>query len=398
MAWLSCNSNPLLIVGAGPVGLCLALALGRKGIPVIVFEQDAELNSDIRASTFHPPTLEMLAEWDVLDAIMKHGFIVRELAYWERRTRERIATFHYDAIASDTPYPYRVQCPQHILTRVLKPAVESLPNVSVRMGHKFVGFREAGQGVEARFEQSDGSWCVVHGAYLCGADGSRSAVRQAVGIPFEGMTYADRFLLIGTDYDFETIFPEFGPVNYIFDPKEWVIILRLPDLARVVFRLKQAEDEAVALSEPKLRERMWRFIGQEVPFNIRTLQLYRVHQRVAASFWEGRVLLLGDAAHINNPAGGMGMNSGIHDAHMLASIFAESWPMVDDRRLDHYSTIRRRVALDNVQTYSSKNYRDMAAQDANEREQRNVELRRTASDPVLAREYLLKAAMLADRI
>lgn len=388
---------PVLIIGAGPVGLSLALALGRAGVPVQIFEQAAELNSDIRASTFHPPTLEMLAEWGVLDAVMEQGFIVRELAYWERRTRERIATFHYDAIANDTPYPYRVQCPQHILTRVLKPTVEQLDSVTVHMGHQFLGFHDHGTHVEATFDSDDGQ-CVVRGAYLCGADGSRSAVRKALAMPFEGMTYEDRFLLIGTDYDFESIFPEFGPVNYIFDPEEWVIILRLPDLARVVFRLKHDEDEATALSEPKLRERMWRFIGQEVPFNIKTLQLYRVHQRVADSFRQGRVLLLGDAAHINNPAGGMGMNSGIHDAHYLASVLSEGWPHVVEARLDDYSTHRRQVALNNVQTYSSKNYRDMAAKDAVQRVRRNVELQRTANDPVLAREYLLKAAMLADRI
>ena len=390
-------SLPILIIGAGPVGLSLALALGRAEIPVILFEQDVELNSDIRASTFHPPTLEMLAEWGVLDAVMANGFIVRELAYWERRTRERIATFHYDAIANDTPYPYRVQCPQHILTRVLKPTVEQLPTVTVQMGHTFIDYKDCGTHVEAQFETEKGV-SVVSGAYLCGADGSRSAVRKALNMPFEGMTYEDRFLLIGTDYDFETIFPEFGPVNYIFDPEEWVIILRLPDLARVVFRLKQHEDEAVALAEAQLRQRMWRFIGDEVPFNIKTTQLYRVHQRVADSFRRGRVLLLGDAAHINNPAGGMGMNSGIHDAYLLAAIFSADWPHVPDAALDRYNDERRRAALDNVQTYSSKNYRDMAAKDAAQRQQRNVELAKLAADPTLAREYLLKAAMLADRI
>jgi 3-(3-hydroxy-phenyl)propionate hydroxylase len=388
---------PILIIGAGPVGLCLALALGRAGIPVAVYEQDDELNSDIRASTFHPPTLEMLAEWGVVDGVMAQGYIVRELAYWERRTRQRIATFDYAAIANDTPFPYRVQCPQHILTRVLKPIVEQLPSATVQMGHRYLHHVDHGTHVAVTFETAQGEQTVT-GAYLCGADGSRSAVRQALAMPFEGMTYADRFLLIGTDYDFETVFPEFGAVNYIFDPEEWVIILRLPDLARVVFRLKVDEDEAVAMSEGQLRQRMWRFIGEAVPFNIKTTQLYRVHQRVAAEFRRGRVLLLGDAAHINNPAGGMGMNSGIHDAHALAAVLAHSWPNVDWARLDQWSERRRIVALENVSTYSDKNYTDMAAKDADYRRERNVELAATAADPQLARAYLLRAAMLAERI
>lgn len=391
------SSPPVIIVGAGPVGLCLALALGRAGVPVAVYEQDDELNSDIRASTFHPPTLEMLDEWEVLDEVMARGYIVRELAYWERRTRQRIATFNYEAIANDTPFPYRVQCPQHILTRVLKPAVEQLPCATVHMGHRYLSHADNGSHVEVQFETADGVKTVT-GSFLCGADGSRSAVRHQLAMPFEGMTYEDRFLLIGTDYDFETIFPEFGPVNYIFDPEEWVIILRLPDLARVVFRLKDDEDEAVAMSEPQLRQRMWQFIGEKVPFNIKTTQLYRVHQRVADSFRRGRVLLLGDAAHINNPAGGMGMNSGIHDAHALAATLAQDWPQIDEEQLNQWSDQHRNVALKNVSTYSDKNYKDMAAKDEAYRQQRNADLAATAADPERARAYLLRAAMLADRV
>ena len=388
---------PIIIVGAGPVGLSLSLALARQNVPVALFEAETELNQEIRASTFHPPTLEMLAEWGALTDVMAHGFIVRQLMYWERQSRERIAAFDYGAIANDTLYPFRLQCPQHILTRVLLPHVAQAQTAVVHMDHIFIGYTDKGTHVEAVFETANGR-CVVKGSYLCGADGSASAVRKAAGLSFEGMTYADRFLLIGTDYDFSTLFPEFGPVNYIYDPQEWVIILRLPDLVRVVFRLRDDEETEVALSAPALQQRMWRFIGEETDFVIKTTQLYRVHQRVAETFRKERVLLLGDAAHINNPAGGMGMNSGIHDAYMLAKRLTAVYQGAPDTLLDQYSQSRRAVALENIRQYTDKNYKDLSATDPVYRQQRNEELRATAADPVRTREYLLKASMLGDRI
>ncbi|MEM7113237.1 MAG: NAD(P)/FAD-dependent oxidoreductase [Chloroflexota bacterium] len=389
---------PILIVGAGPVGLSLALALSRNQVPVMIFEADAELNREIRASTLHPPTLELLDEWGVIDGVMAKGFRVDSLMYWERETRECITSFDYGAIVADTPYPFRLQCPQHILTRVLMPHVQAAETAVVHMNHTFVGYTDHGTHIEAEFETENGRK-IIKGSYLCGADGSASTVRKQANISFTGMTYADRFLLIGTDYDFSTLFPNFGPVNYIYDPKEWVIILRLPDLARVVFRLREEETVEEATSDAALRDRLWRFVGEEVPFNIKTVQLYRVHQRVAGTFWQGRVLLLGDAAHINNPAGGMGMNSGIHDAADLAEKLTAVFQGANlDSLLAEYDRTRRSLALESIQSYTDKNYKDLSATDPAYRQQRNDNLRATAADPARAREYLLRAAMLADRI
>lgn len=392
------TQHPVLIIGAGPVGLSLAMALAHQNIPVTVFEKLTELSDEIRASTLHPPTLELLQSWEVLDDVLAQGYQVRRLMYWERQSRQLIATFDYEAIAKDTPFPFRLQCPQHILTRLLLPHLERMPHVQIHMGHELISFEDNGTSVTAHFQTEMGRQTVA-GSYLCGADGAASTVRRQLNLPFEGMTYEDRFLLIGTDYDFGTIFPNFGPVNYIFDPKEWVIILRLPDLARVVFRLRQDESAEEAMSESTLKDRLWRFVGAEVPFAIKTTQLYRVHQRVAATFRVGRVLLLGDAAHINNPAGGMGMNSGIHDASDLAQKLTAVWQQQEaDALLDEYSQVRRAIALESVRRYTDKNYQDMAATDTHYRQQRNKMLQATATDPQLAREYLLRASMLAERI
>lgn len=392
-----CAQIPVLVVGAGPVGLSLALALARKGIPVEVFEKDAELNMQIRASTFHPRTLELFHEWGVVDEIIHHGYKVHRIQYWERSPRRLAAEFDYACIAGDTPFPYRLQCPQYIVTHILKPAVEAICPGSVHMEHELIDFTDHETHVTARFTTAHG---IVErqASYLVGADGSHSTVRKRLNIGFQGKTYEDRFLLIGSDLKVDTLFPGAAPVCYVFDPREWVIILNLPDIVRVVFRMTNDEDENVALREVHLQARMEHFFGQLPAFRIKTTQLYRVHQRVADTFRAGRVLLAGDAAHNNNPAGGMGMNSGIHDAACLSDVFYRIQNGESESLLDVYAEERRRYAIESVQLYTDQQYRHMVMSDEAERERRNKFLADTANDPAKARAYLLRASMLEDRI
>ncbi|MCA9946161.1 MAG: FAD-dependent monooxygenase, partial [Anaerolineales bacterium] len=258
----------VLIVGAGPVGLSLAVALIRQGVSVEVFEALPELSAEIRASTFHPPTLEMFADWGVVENVLAAGQTVDRLTYWERRTRTKIAEFNYSSIASDTPFPFRLQCPQSVLTRTLRPIVEESPLARVHMAHELVAFEDVGTHVETKFETPKGI-VMVQGAYLCGTDGSKSVVRKQSGLTFEGKTYADRFLLIGTDLNLKPFFPEIGPVNYMYDPEEWVIILHLPDVVRIVFRLREDEVAAEAMAETAVRQRISRFLETESDYNIK---------------------------------------------------------------------------------------------------------------------------------
>lgn len=389
---------PILIVGAGPVGLSLATALAQDGIKTAVYEKEPLLNQEIRASTLHPATLEMFADWGVADHVIANGNPVRQLMYWERATRDLIATFDYASIQADTPFPFRLQCPQHILTRTLKPLLEQSPHAHIHMGHELVGFTDHGTHVTAVFQTKEGK-IEMNGRYLVGADGSHSVTRQQLGLAFPGSTYEDRFLLIGTNYDFTQLFPDLGPVNYIFDPKEWVIMLALPDLTRIVFRLRDDEDVEEAMSQSALRQRLWNFMGGQHDFNLLTTQVYHVHRRVADTFRINNVLLIGDAAHNNNPMGGMGMNSGIHDAHNLAQkLSAVLHEGGDESFLDQYNTERRQVAVNDVQSYSEQRFKDMTAKSDLARLQRDTQLREMATDPAQARAYLLKASMLAHRI
>ena len=383
---------PVMIVGAGPVGLSLALALARAGVHVDVFEAEAELQSDLRGGAYHPPTLEQFADWGVLQAVLARGLEVRSLAYWERATRERVAEFDYASIADATPYPFRVHCMQHVLCRILRDALATQPTARLHMQHRLVGFVDHGATVEAEFE-TPGGRIRQHGAWLCGADGAHSAVRKQLGMGFAGSTHADRFLVVNGQLREGNAFAGMAPVNYVFDPDEWVILLQLPGFVRVAFRAAHDEDDVAASTPARIIARLERLFGSPDAFAVESVKLYKVHERAADSFRRGRVVLLGDAAHINNPAGGMGLNSGIHDAASLAAVLRDP----TDAAVDAWAEQRRRVAVEQIQARAAANVDDLAAKEAEARERRNRAFRAAAADPELARQHLLRFSMLAGR-
>ena len=174
--------------------------------------------------------------------------------------------------------------------------------------------------------------------------------------------------------------------------------MRLPDTLRLVFRLRQEEDAEEAQQEANLRARVARFLSAQPEYDIAGQWVYRVHQRVTERFRVGRVILAGDSAHINNPTGGMGMNSGVHDAHHLAQALTAVWRGASDQCLDEYAETRRRVAMEMVQRTTNKNYRHLTATDQDERAARNRELYEAARNPALARAYLLGASMMDERV
>ena len=393
---LPADLPPVLIVGAGPVGLTLALGLVRNGVPVQVFEALPELSPEARCSTIHPATLEIFDEWGAVDSVLEQGHPVEGLQYWERETRSVVASLKYDAISEDTPYPFRLQCPQSILTRVLKPLVEASPLAEVHMGHSLVDFQDLGDGVEAEFETDSGTK-KVRGVYLCGCDGAHSTTRRKLNLTFEGERYADRFLLVPTDIDLRKYFPEISSAAYFFSPEEWTITLQLPDVTRIVFRVRRDEDADTILQDDHIRARMAGFLGEEVDFTIFAKSIYNVHKRAADTFRCGRVLLVGDAAHLNNPMGGMGMNGGIQDAYVLVHKLRETLGGASDSVLDDYNSARIAAQESLIHAQTDKNYRDMTATNDGERQSRNQKFQDIAASPEKTRAYLLRASMLGHR-
>jgi 3-(3-hydroxy-phenyl)propionate hydroxylase len=387
-------SERVLIAGAGPVGLVAAAHLVRRGISVTVFEASPSLSEESRASTFHPPTLDMLDDLGAADDLIKQGLIAPKFQYRSKRDGV-IAEFDFAAIADVTAHPYRVQAEQFKLTRILHAALARMPDFRIEFASRVEGASQDERGVTVRVSHN-GSVAEHRGAWLIGADGARSEVRRALGIEFEGFTWPERFLVVSTPFDFESVIPHLASVSYVADPERWHFLLRSPDLWRVMFPIPPEVSDATALEHGYAQTALASVVPGITNYRIAHTTLYRVHQRVAKTYRVGRVLLAGDAAHINNPLGGMGMNGGIHDAVNLTdrlSRVVAGEATADE--LDRYDRQRRLVTLEYVQTQSIRNKQNLEARNDKEHDSFRDELRRIAADPALTRDYLLRVSMIA---
>ena len=389
---MSNESDRVIIVGAGPVGLTAALALHRRGIPTTLLAAEPELVMELRGSTFHPPTLDLLDEFDLVPRMIEVGL---KAPTWQFRDRETgpVATFDLALLAGDTNHPYRVQCEQWKLMRFLEEKLRK-EGVELRFGHEVTAVRQDDDGVTVTATTSSGP-VEVTGRDVIAADGARSAVRRSLGVEFEGFTYAELFLIASTDFPFENTLTDIAYVNYIADPLEWLVLLRVPGLWRVLVPAPENSDRDKLLSDDNLQAMLQRVVPRSEPYKIAHRSIYHVHQRVAKSFRHGRVLLAGDAAHVNNPLGGMGMNGGIQDAFNLADKLKAIWAGADDRLLDRYDRQRRTVAVEAVQQQTHRNQQIISERDPETRKKSLDAMRKVAADQASAREYMLRSSMIA---
>ena len=387
------RTDRVVVVGAGPVGLTAALALARRNIPTIVLAAESELVMELRGSTFHPPTLDMLDEFDVVPSMIAAGL---KAPTWQFRDRETgpVATFDLSLLARDTNHPYRVQCEQWKLMRLLRDGYLKIPGAVIAFGHTVTGVQPGEDHVAVAADTPEGPVTVM-ARYVVAADGARSAVRRSLDIAFDGFTYPELFLIASTDFPFEDTLTDIAYVNYIADPNEWLVLLRVPGLWRVLVPAAVDSDRAQLLSDDNLQGVLQRVVSRGSDYTIAHRSTYHVHQRVAQSMRAGRVLLAGDAAHINNPLGGMGMNGGIHDAFNLADKLAAIYAGADDALLDRYARQRRTVAIEAVQQQTHRNQQILSERDPAVRKKSLDAMRATAADPKLARDYMLKSSMIA---
>lgn len=387
---------PVLIAGGGPAGMASALFLIAQGVPVVVFERSEQPHADPRAATYHPPTLEMLESSGVTAELHEHGLIARRWQFRDRR-EGLIAEFDLQHLADDTRFPYRLQCEQHKLVAMMARRVIASPLATVHHGAEVVAVRQDDDRVRVTFQDPQGVQNELDGSWLIGADGGRSLVRKSQDIEFRGFTWPERFLVVTTTFDFEPL--GFAFSAYTMDPEEWTATFKVPGEDgrgrwRCVFPTRPEEDEAMLLDRDRARERLAAFVPESRAGEVVHTNLYAVHQRVAQTYRRGRVLLAGDAAHVNNPLGGMGLNFGIHDAHHLAACLARIWLGESDACLDQYDRQRRAVAERYLQAQTIANKQTLEERDPRQRAARQAEMRATAADPARAREYLLRTAMI----
>lgn len=380
----------VVIVGAGPVGMTAALMLARAGVRVVVLEAEPELSTQSRASTFHPPTLELLDELDIAAPLHELGIIARSYQYRDRR-EGLVAAFELGQLADVTPFPYRLQVEQSKLTRVILDRLPSTGDVAIIFDQPVV---EVTPG-PAEVLVTTATGLTVRGEWLLGCDGANSIVRRSLGIGFDGLTYPEQYLVISTDENLQEHLPDISYVNYIADPEEWLVLLRTPEHWRAMFPVDPDADADRIQAPEEIQRRMQSIRHLDRPWPILHTTLYRVHQRIADSYRRGRVLLAGDAAHINNPLGGFGMNSGIHDAWQFCEgLVAILRGDADEATLDHIAAVRRKVSVDYVGKSSARNWRQIRDSDPESRRQNHVQWRATAADPEQARQFVLESSML----
>lgn len=388
------NENQIIIAGAGPVGLSAACILTQRGIPVIVLEADATLPQNLRASTFHPSTLDLLSRFGASERLIEMGLKAPTLQYRDRNGWS--VQFDFDLIKDQTNHPFRVQCEQYRLNGVLLDWLRAnSPETQVRFSSRVAGVTQTADGVSVQVETPEGTQ-QISGRYLIGADGARSVVRESIGLALEGFTWPERFLVVTTPFDFAQHFNNLSSVSYFGDPDQWFFLLKVAGNWRVMFKTEPEDSDEVLLSDDRIQQYLQRVCPRDEPYEVLHRTLYGVHQRIAPSYRRGRVFLAGDAAHINNPLGGMGMNGGIHDAFNIAEKLARvCLGECGEEELDRYELQRRPIAVEYVNKITIQNKNNLEIRDPQERARYRAEMEETARDPEKARAFLLRASMIA---
>jgi 3-(3-hydroxy-phenyl)propionate hydroxylase len=368
-------------------------------VPVAVYERNGVLVEDPRAATTHCATLEVLDALGVEREAERQGLVAPIVRYWDRPTGELLAEFDHALLAGETSFPYVVQCEQFKLTRILAAELAMLPDAELHLDAEAVGLAADSDALALELATTAGARRTVRGSHIVGADGGRSFVRKAADIDFGGFTWPERYLVLTTPWDLER---HHGLCyrNYFYDPDEWINCFKVagdgpPGLWRAVFPVSPEAPEAELLAEEACQARLQKAFPKSGAWPIVHRNLYTVHQRVAATFRKGAVLLAGDAAHVNNSIGGMGLNGGIQDACNLAEKLAEVWHgRAGERLLDLYDLQRRTVATEFVQRQTIENKRNLEARDPARRAELLEEMRRRARNPVAAKALLMRTSMI----
>ena len=381
----------ILVVGAGPVGTVAALACAQAGHTVTLLEAQNAIDASPRASTTQPPTLEIIARLGLIDEYMRVGLVARTFQFWDRPSLKRIAEFDFERLRGETEFPFVVQTEQHKLVHMGIERLRKLPNAEVHFGSRVSALEQDADRVVVRAGERE-----FVADYVIGADGGRSTVRKSLDIEFEGYTWPERFLVITTLFDFEAALGV-SYRNYMADPQEWTNLFKVAgdDLKgrwRAVFNTRTDETDEEALSAAAVRARLARCHAPQADWV--HLNLYNVHQRVAKHFRKGRVFLCGDAAHVNNPIGGLGLNSGIHEAWDLAQKLDAVLRGEDSTILDEYEARRRPLNIEYVQEQTIANKKRLEEREPAQRERRFQELREMADDPVRHKAFLMRASLL----
>ncbi len=383
------SEAPIAIVGAGPVGLSAALRLASLGIECVLLEAELAQPHDLRASTFHPPTLEMLDSLGLTEKLIARGLIT---PHWQIRIHEtgERAVFDLAVLTDDTPYPFRLQCEQTVLCALAMEQALAEPRIDVKRGFRAAAVTQTDDAVTVTAD--DGHQ--VTAQWLIGADGARSVVRKQCGFEFEGFTYPETTILATSHFPFEDHIEGLSNVNYCWSDRGTFSLLRLPDLWRCSLYSDPGESLDDALQPAAIAAKLQQIVPSADGHAVGEVRPYRIHQRIVETYRQGRVLLAGDAAHLNSPSGGMGMNGGIHDAFALADGLHRVVTGSDPALLDRISRQRKAIAQEQILAQAHRNRSRMQERDPVRQREELAILQAICADPMRLRDYLLKSAMI----
>lgn len=334
--------KPILIVGAGPVGLTTALACKFYGLPFILFEEDGSFSSDTKAGTILSRTLEAFRRFGVAADVLANALRVDEIGDIERATNRSRLPVRTGLLWDETLYPFVINLPQHHLEPILAAALAELPQGTTNLNHKLLSFEQSDSEVSACFETPHGIR-EVQGSFLLACDGGRSTIRSNLGIQVEGESFDIRYMLVDIKVDLDVSDQRDYPyLAYFSDPDEWMILVRQPHCWRFIFPLPPGAPEA---TPDELRAKAQHFIGEVSSLEVLNTVIYRIHHRIASEWRVGRVFLMGDAAHLLTPMWALGLNSGVLDVLNLTwrlAWVARGW--ADDDLLDGYAAEQQPLA------------------------------------------------------
>lgn len=389
----------VIVVGAGPIGAVLALALAQRGVPVTLVEALKAPVIECRAASCHPPTVEILESLGLLGAGLEQGLVSPVFNYLDRPTGEVLACFDIRAMRAPPKHTFVLQWEQYKIVKTIIPLLRAHPLAEVCLGASVTALSQTEDSVRIEADTEDGP-IVIEGVYLVGSDGGRSTIRRLADIAFEGFTWPERFLKIDTMFDFQSLRPELSNRNYFADPNQWLNLFKArgpggEGMWRAVSPTRPEQTDEELLSPDAIEARLQLFLQKPGAYEIATVAIYNVHQRVAATFNQGRVLLAGDAAHVNNPVGGIGMNGGIHDAINLADKMQAIYQGADATPLlDLYTTQMRSAQVKYIQAQTIQNKETLGETDPDARQAKLENIRRMGADPDQHDAYIRRACLM----
>jgi len=333
----------VLVVGGGPTGFLTALGLAQAGLNVRLIEAEGAIIDSPRAAVYHWSVLDGLEALGVRTEAEQIGFAKNDYCWIVRETGERIF-YDLSVLAGHTAFPYNIHLGQDRLADIARRRLADMANATVSFGTRLVGLSQDKDGVTASVEGSDGRE-EIRTRWLIGADGASSSVRKAIGLDFPGMTWGERFVATNVWHDFDAA--GYALSTLVVDAKWGAVIVKISTDG--LWRCTYMED--AALPEASVMDRLPAAYGAlltgDKTYRLERAAPYKMHQRCAERFRIGRVLLAGDAAHVTNPTGGLGLTTGLFDCFALyPALAAVILDGADESLLDLYAEARRRTFLD----------------------------------------------------